>query len=251
MPRRKSDREKIAAGTRLVRADRPTIIMTVAEAQAKATEASVDLALGRQKAEQKKPKLTARQKRLAKERIPILESRLECCLEDLARSLKAEQELAAQPNLRPGLELMSYHELVTMTPPLSDAEQLHWLAVGPVDSADLMRRRKAAGLPISAVDVEPSYRDLDYLQHWIASGKPLSREEAAHLAEVQEHIAYFEAQPGAVRSASTSTSTSTSTLTWWGTFIARLQANAAEGFSTEASRKILADYEVKQNEGRQ
>ena len=93
MPRRKSRREKIAAGTlRENRADRPVVVLTVSAAQEKATAATIALTEARQKAKQKKPALTARQKRLALAAIPTREVALECALEDLATAMKFAAE---------------------------------------------------------------------------------------------------------------------------------------------------------------
>jgi hypothetical protein len=146
MPRRKSRREKIAAGTlRENRADRPVLVLPVHVAQEKATAASIALTEARQKAKQTKPKLTARQKRLAQAAIPVREVALECALEDLATAMKAAEAQAAAPSIRAGLELMSYDDCMSAQPPLSEDEELQWLVVGPANAVDLAQRKATAG----------------------------------------------------------------------------------------------------------
>jgi hypothetical protein len=130
MPRRKSRREKIEAGTlRENRADRPIVVLTVAQAQAKAQTATIALTQARQKAQQKKPKLTVRQKRLALSAIPTREVALECALEDLATAMKFAEQQAATPDIRPGLADIpaTYSNFLEFNPPLSEDEEMVWM----------------------------------------------------------------------------------------------------------------------------
>jgi hypothetical protein len=122
MPRKLSDRQKMEQGT--FRPDREPSPKTPAEAQADVTTAAVALEQAKKHA---KRNLTARQKKLAKDKVRVLTDLLEIALEASAKALKVAAKAPAP--LRPGLGQMSYEDCMNAQPPLTWDEELEWLAL--------------------------------------------------------------------------------------------------------------------------
>ena len=122
MPRKLSDRKKKEAGT--YRADREAAPLTTTEAQVAVTVAA--LALERAKRAAGKRNLTARQKKLAQDKVRVTGDNLELALEASAKALKAAAE--APPTIREGIAGLSYNEADALLPPLTNYEWLEWIS---------------------------------------------------------------------------------------------------------------------------
>jgi hypothetical protein len=186
MPRKLSDRAKIAKGT--FRKDREAAPKAIVDAQAAVAVAVKELEAAKRKA--KGAKLTARQRTLAEDKVRVLNDSLELALEDMAKA----RAVPIAPSIRPGLELMSYDEVMNAQPPLSDAEELEWPGVSGSEE-DLIQRRRAAAVPLTVKDAELIRSILSHMEY-LAGQRNLTATEAARLKLFREHLAYFEAQQG-------------------------------------------------------
>jgi len=114
MPRKKSDREKKAAGTYRGAREGPPLAVT--EAQAAVAAIAVNL---EQAKKATSGKLTARQHGLAVNKVRVLTDDFERALEALAKA----KAVPVGPSIRPGLELMSAYDVHIAEPPLTPAER--------------------------------------------------------------------------------------------------------------------------------
>jgi hypothetical protein len=148
MPRKLSDRAKKEAGT--YRPTREGTPKTVPDAQAALALATGKLSDARKRLPALKGRANAKARKHCEDRIRVFTDDVEIATEDLFKAMKAAEQRAAAPDIRPGLELMSYRDCMNANPPLSDNEELHWLVVGPAGTSDLARRKQSAGLPLTA-----------------------------------------------------------------------------------------------------
>lgn len=116
MPRKLSDRIKVAKGT--YRSDREAAPKSLADAQTAVATAVMEL----EAAKLVKGK-TARQKALAQDKVRVLNDRLELALEDLMKA----RAVPLAPAMRPGLAEMTYDEVMNADPPLTYDEELEYL----------------------------------------------------------------------------------------------------------------------------
>lgn len=84
--------------------------------------------------------------------------------EEEVKALAVQAALDAVPEIRPGLDLMSYADCMNSQPPLSHDEELEWLLVGAATTVELARRKLTAGLQLTAEEqkcydaLDPKYR---------------------------------------------------------------------------------------------
>jgi excisionase family DNA binding protein len=116
MPRKLSDRVKIAKGT--FRKDREAAPKSLADAQTAVATAVMEL----EAAKRAKGK-TPRQKALAQDKVRVLNDRVELALEAMAKA----RAVPIGPVIRPGLAEMTDEEVRNADPPLSYEEELEYL----------------------------------------------------------------------------------------------------------------------------